>query len=195
MKRNLQSNFEIIQLYLEKEPAAVIKVGILPFVQENMPSGESLKIMVMKPHAEKEILGSPKFQIAKGTRRINISGRWCDMRADDLLYADESFHEPLIETALREGREEIGLRPNNIKCLYDLGGFTFVSASKGTKKLMHLYAAEIIDTRNFGKFEETTSETRWMTAAEFDEKGREDHATIVNAAVGRLSNYKSAERS
>lgn len=189
MKRKLQPNFDIIRLYPEAEPPPVIKVGILPFISKEGTPGQATEIMVMKPHAEKEIFGAPKFQIAKGTRRINISGRWCDMRADDLLYADESFHEPLIETALREGREEIGLRPHNIRQLYDLGGFTFISASKGNKKLMHLYAAEIIDPKNFGKFEETTSEASWMTAAEFNTKGREDHAAIVNEAVERLSKH------
>ncbi len=190
MKKKLQTNFEIIRLYGKNDTAPqVIKVGILPFVKPDRASGGDIKILVMKPFAEKEILGSPKFQIAKGTRRINISGRWCDMRTDDLLYADESFHEPLIETALREGEEEIGLRPENIKILYDMGGFAFVSASKGTRKLMHLFAAEIADINNFGAFEDTTSETGWMTPDEFKTNGREDHTLIVTEVVERLHRH------
>src|SRR5579871_4649876 len=104
MTHKHQVNFEIIRLFGENDSAPqVIKVGILPFIHLE---GGRLSMMVMKPFAEKEVLGTPQFQIAKGTRQINISGSWCDMREDDLRYADESFHEPLIDTALREGHEE-----------------------------------------------------------------------------------------
>lgn len=183
MKNKLQTNFDVIRLYGENNSSPqVIKVGILPFIKHE----SGLNFMVMKPFAENEILGKPQFQIAKGTRRINISGHWCDMRVDDLLYADESFHESLINTALREGNEEIGLKPENIKTLFDLGGFTFISASKGIKKPMHLFAAEIIDVTNFSPFEATTSETCWFTKSEFAEKGRADHVLIIKDVVKRL---------
>jgi hypothetical protein len=114
------------------------------------------------------------------------------MREDDLRYADESFHEPLITTALREGSEEIGLRPGNIKKLFDMGGFTFISASRGIKKPVHLFAAEIIDQNDFARFEATTSETRWLTQEEFAQEGRADHILIINEALGRLSAYINA---
>lgn len=182
----LQTNFNIIRLYGENNAAPqVIKVGILPFTRAD----GALKIMVMKPFAEKEILGIPQFQIAKGTRRINISGSWCDMRLDDLLYADESFHEPIMETALREGNEEIGLKTANIKTLFDMGGFTFVSASRGTKKPLHMFAAEVIDKNDFSHFEATTSETRWLTPEEFAGEGRQDHVIIMHEVVERLIQY------
>jgi 8-oxo-dGTP pyrophosphatase MutT (NUDIX family) len=185
MMHKHQLNFEVVPLYNKNISAPpVIKVGILPFIRE-----DSLKTMTMKPLAEKEVLGIPQFQIAKGTRQINISGSWCDMREDDLRYADESFHEPLIATALREGSEEIGLKSKNIKVLYDMGGFTFTSASRGIKKPMHLFAAEIINQKDFGHFEATTSETRWFTREEFAREGRADHIVIMNEALKRLSEY------
>lgn len=185
MAQKHQAKFEVVRLYGENESAPqVIKVGVLPFMYlaDGRPS-----VMVMKPFAEKEVLGMPQFQIAKGTRQINISGGWCDMREDDLRYADESFHEPLINTALREGHEEIGLQSANIRTLYDMGGFTFVSASRGIKKLMHLFAAEIIDRNDFSGFEATTSETRWVTQEEFAGMGRPDHIAILNEVIKRLT--------
>ncbi|HEU5047761.1 MAG TPA: NUDIX hydrolase [Rickettsiales bacterium] len=183
MKNKLQANFEIIRLYDEGVlPPQVIKVGILPFVRQP----EGIKIMAMKPLAENEVLGKPQFQIAKGTRRINISGEWCDMRLDDLHYADESFHETLLATALREGNEEIGLKQENIRSMFDLGGFTFISASKGIQKPMHLFAAEIIDTENFGHYEATTDEVRWFTEEEFVHHGRPDHVAIIRQVMQRL---------
>jgi hypothetical protein len=188
-------NFNIVPLYDNSSAVPqVIKVGILPFTGlQGAGLQEDFKILVMKPFAEKEILGTPQFQIAKGTRRINISGSWCDMRLDDLHYADESFHEPLIDTALREGNEEIGLRAHNIKTLFDLGGFTFISASRGTQKLMHMFAADILNRDDFGMFESTTSETRWMTPEEFEHQGRPDHVLILREVVRRFKTY-STER-
>lgn len=183
MKNKLQTNFEIIRLHeAGSAPPPVIKVGILPFIK----SVGGIKIMAMKPLAENEVLGKPQFQIAKGTRRINISGEWCDMRMDDLQYADESFHETLVATALREGNEEIGLKPENIHALFDLGGFTFISASKGVQKPMHLFAAQIIDTNNFGHYEATTAEVRWFTEEEFVHHGRPDHVAILRQVMQRL---------
>lgn len=192
MNKKFQTNFDIVPLYGENNLLPqVIKVGILPFIREkNTP--DSMKILVMKPSSENELLGVPKFQIAKGTRRINMCGSWCDMREDDLRYADESFHEPLIATALREGSEEIGLKPKNIRILFDMGGFTFISASKGTKKQMHLFVADIIDAKNFGRFESTTSETHWFTPKDFMTEGRPDHAAIIGEVVARLNAYSSA---
>ena len=177
-------HFEIIKPDLDYTyDHKVIKVGILPFIKlENT----GFHIMVMKPFAEKEILGNPDFQIAKGTRRINVSGGWCDMREDDLIYADASFHEPLIETALREGNEEIGLKSHNIKKLYDCGVFSFISASKGIRKPLYMFAAEISDSHDFEGFEATTAETQWFSVKEFESHGRKDHIEIVNSMFGKL---------
>jgi len=171
------------QLFSEHEVIPkVIKVGILPF----MVTHNQIEILFMRPKAEREALGLPQFQIAKGTRRINISGQWCDMREDDLVYADESFHESLLDTAIREGHEEIGLRAENIVRLFDLGVFYFISASRGTKKPLHLFAAEIKEKHDFARFEESTSETGWLTPEAFVEQGRADHVAILQEAMQKL---------
>lgn len=144
------------------------------------------QMLFMKPCREAKHLGAPAFQIAKGTRRINVSGSWCDMREDDLRFADASFHEALLATALREGREEIGLLPENISRLYDMGEFTFISASRGHPKPIHMFAAEVIDKQNFCAFESTTSEIAWLSYEQFLAAGRADHQPIVREILIRL---------
>lgn len=191
MINKVRPNFEVIKSLEGGDfDRKVIKVGILPFIKDNSSEdSDNLRMLFMKPLAENEILGSPDFQIAKGTRRINISGDWCDMREDDLIFADESFHETLIETALREGNEEIGLKADNILRLFDFGVFSFISASKGMRKPLHIFAAEMIDSNNFASFEATTSETGWFSAAAFEHKGRKDHVVIVKEVVSRLRHH------
>ena len=181
----MKNKTQIIRLYdANKTVKQVIKVGIVPFIIND----GKIQIMAMKPIAENEKLGKPQFQIAKGTRRININGNWCDMRADDLKFADESFYESLLDTALREGQEEIGLKPKNIKKIYDLGDFVFISASKGTKSPLHLFAAEIIDINDFSEFEESTEETKWLSPEEFTQLSRSDHSLIMNEIIEMLEN-------
>jgi hypothetical protein len=183
MSSKFQINFDIIPLMGEnKLDTPVTKVGILPF----MWIEQNLHILVMKPSAEAAYLGDPAFQIAKGTRRLHINDNWCDMREDDLRYADESFHESLLGTALREGEEEVGLKATNIARLFDLGKFTFISASRKQVKPLHMFAAEITDRQDFIAFEATTAETRWMTPEEFANAGRQDHCLISKEITDRL---------
>jgi len=182
MNDKFQTNFKVTQLYdKNKLVPQVTKIGILPFIAD-----KPFRIMVMKPRTEAKHLGPPAFQIAKGTRRININENWCDMREEDLRYADESFYETLIQTALREGEEEVGLKASNIKQLFDMGSFTFVSASRGIVKPLHMFAAEIIHADDFASYEATTSEVRWMTMPEFKPIGRPDHTSIVEEILARL---------
>jgi hypothetical protein len=185
MADKFQPNFEVIRLYDEKAPPPhVTKVGILPF----LPAAGELpwRVMAMKPRGDAKHLGAPSFQLAKGTRRLFINERWCDMREDDLRYADPSFWEPLIDTALREGREEIGLKPSNIARLYDMGGFTFISATRNIKKPLHMFAAHIRDEGDFSAFERTTQEARWLTLTELSTLGRSDHVAIIGDVLARL---------
>ncbi len=142
--------------------------------------------MVMKPRAEAKHLGEPSFQLAKGTRQIYINEHWCDMRDDDLRHADASFFEPLVQTALREGREEVGLKTSNIKRIFDMGGFVFTSVSKGIKRPLHMFAAEIMNEEDFDPFEPSTAQARWMTQGEFAKWGRADHAKILDEILKPL---------
>jgi len=187
MRDNFQANLNVVRLYDQNNlPPEVTKVGILPFAV--VPGSKKWEFMVMKPREEAKHLGAPMFQLAKGTRRIHINDRWCDMREDDLRYADTSFFEPAADTALREGHEEIGLKQSNIKRMFDMGNFVFTSASKGVEKPLRMFAAEIIDRNDFDPHESSTSEVRWITQDEFEALGRPDHARTLIEIAARLKN-------
>lgn len=183
-----KSNYPQIILLREAktELQQVTKVGIIPFIP-HVQEGQ-WKFMLMKPHAELGHPGAlPEFQIAKGTRRINMGDGWCDMRDDDLLNADPVFYENLIETALREGEEEIGLRRSNVTKLFDVGVFFFVSAKRGIRKPLHVFAAEIKEPGNFGTFESKTALTTWMKPDEFGGSARADHVSILQVVHENLT--------
>lgn len=162
----------------KKEIEQVTKVGIIPFIPHEEDALWQYKLM--KPHAEPGHPGNaPEFQIAKGTRRINMGGGWCDMRDDDLLNADPVFYENLVDTALREGREEIGLKRSNVRRMYDIGVFSITSARKRIQKRVHVFAAYMISADDFGDFESKTAQTEWMTMARIEAEGREDNIPIL----------------
>lgn len=169
----------------KKEPEQVTKVGIIPFIPHRDEA--QWRFMLMKPHAELGHPGAaPEFQIAKGTRRINMGDGWCDMRDDDLINADPVFYENLIETALREGEEEIGLKRSNILRLFDIDVFSITSARRGIRKPLHVFAAEIKEPKNFGTFESKTAEAVWMMPMQLATDVRADHVQILKETLARL---------
>lgn len=182
---------KLILLRDEKnEPEQVTKVGIVPFIPHEDEG--KWRFMLMKPIPEIGHPGeAPEFQIAKGTRRINMGNGWCDMRDDDLINADPVFYENLIDTALREGHEEIGLKRSNVRILFDIGVFSMISARRNIKKPMHVFAAEIDDHSNFGDFEPKTAEVMWMTMDEFAASGRKDHVSILKEMLAKLTRAKA----
>jgi 8-oxo-dGTP pyrophosphatase MutT (NUDIX family) len=160
------------------------KAGILPFLPA--PSTENWRFLFMKPVAARPGKGEPLFQLAKGTRMHLLNGKWQDIR--DPAFVGAKL-EPLQETALREGVEELGLdRAAVITCI-ELGEVGFTSVRTGEKKAMWLFAAEL-DNENAllpeSSIAPTTAARAWMTLSEFTSKGREDHVAILRQAVSAL---------
>lgn len=167
------------------------KAGLLPFLPAARP--EDFRFCVMRPQGVFPSLGRPPLQICKGTRmRLVRKGSrqvWEDMRgtaAGEVLAV-----ESLAETALREGEEEIGLNPEAIRKLFDLGTAGFVSATSGQKKAMRLFAAELALSEALppGRLPPSTEEITWCTPAEFALTGREDHRPLLVQAAQRLCEY------
>lgn len=109
------------------------------------------------------------------------------MRDDDLINADPVFYENLVETALREGEEEIGLKRRNILRLYDLGIYSITSARRQTQKPLHVFAAEIKEAHDFGTFESKTAEAVWMRPEQMVNGIRPDHSLILRGVIDRLN--------
>jgi len=182
-------SYDMIQAYLQQRTVVslsgadsalptdgFLKIGLLPFIRR-----AGLSYYVMKPKASHEELASPEFQICKGTRMRCDGGVWRDMKEGEALQPDTKI-EALIETALREGREELGINLSNIICLFEIGAYNFTSASTGCSKQMWMFAAEVIDASDFLPAEEvaeTTAQRGWVRAEEFASIGRFDHKPIL----------------
>jgi 8-oxo-dGTP diphosphatase len=87
--------------------------------------------------------------------------------------------ETVKECAFREACEELGLFMPNITEEYELGEFANIG----------VWIAKIEDKNLFGEPHWETGDTKWMTAEQFEEEGRDLHKPIVKAAV-RLINRK-----
>jgi len=162
-------------------PDRFLKAALVPFIRR-----AGLDYYFMKPRAAREELGAPEFQICKGTRMHYINGiGWRDMK-EELSPTDnaepEDFRETMLESALREGREELGIDFQNIVGIFDMGAHSFTSASTGKTKQMWVFAAEVIDANDFLPAQEiadTTAQREWFSADEFSKIGRADHKPVI----------------
>jgi hypothetical protein len=155
---------------------AYTKAGVVPFLRN------PYRYYLMKPVAKNPELGLPKFQLCKGTRMVKSGNTWKDMRDG----REAGVKETLAQTALREGIEELGINILNINELYDVGPYGFSSATTGKSKAMWLFAAEMASEDMPGEVALTTAECAWLTAAEFEVAGREDHRYILSDIEKKL---------
>src|SRR5690606_24911303 len=111
----LWNNIPVTLLHDGQVDTQVTRAGVLPF----FVAGELPELLFMSP-VHKPGRTPPMPQIAKGGRLMKVGGQWVDM--DDRNSKVEGAElEPCIEAAMREGEEELGLLPENIVRLYDIG--------------------------------------------------------------------------
>ena len=149
-----------------------------------------------KPVAAHDDLAPPEFQICKGTRRVkngasDADGKWRDIKKDDYPIGDDIIAEEWVQTAIREGEEEIGLIKDNIEDMLYFGVADYKSQRTEKTKYMHVFACEVIDKNNFAQpdlVEGKTAERKWCDIDWFSKYGRKDHINIisvVNSCLGR----------
>jgi 8-oxo-dGTP pyrophosphatase MutT (NUDIX family) len=94
--------------------------------------------------------------------------------------------EGVLDAALREGEEELGLKRRNIRkgSIRDLADERVVLHS-GTYDLT-LFSCEIIDRYDFNKWCDETEYVIWMTLEDFRDEGRRDHVKYVEALEAEL---------
>lgn len=157
------------------------KAGIVPFMRD------PYRYYLMKPAARHQDLSPPEFQLCKGTRMHRLpDGNWRDMHTGE---ARGHHQETLVQTALREGIEELGIRLENIQLLFELGSYDFASARTGKSKQMWLFAAEMLSEDDFlppHQIEASTAHRGWHSAHEFAVAGRADHKYILPDIETRL---------
>lgn len=92
--------------------------------------------------------------------------------------------EGVLDTAIREAEEELGLKRSNIRKVRDLADERVVLHS-GTYDLT-LFSCEVIDRYDFGKWCDETEYILWMTLDEFREHGRKDHVKYVEQLEAKV---------
>lgn len=134
----------------------IFRAGIIPFI---IDADEKIRFMFMKPSDPH--YGGPDWQIAKG----RVEGE------DDNL-----------STALREGAEELGLKEDNIVCVYELGNYLGRT---------NIYVCHVKDKSDFTPFHFETGDVIWLTRSEFDTVGRDLHRHIVKDAEIFVKNLRN----
>lgn len=123
-------------------------------------SDDTIEMLVMKPADSTR--GGDKFQIAKG----KIEGK-----------------ETPLQTALREGEEELGLLDFNIKQMFYEGI---------TLGRTHFFIALVRDKEMFSvPFPEETAETKWLTKEQFEMIGRNIHRPLITRAEVVIQQWKN----
>lgn len=117
------------------------------------------KVLVCR--SSNPLFGGPYFALCKGN-------------------VDEG--ESVMDAAIREAEEEVGLRVSNLAGpVKHLGNFQTFGY------LLSVYFAEVSDPEAFNPPCWEIAETKWMTWDEFTAVGREQHRPIINAFFQQLS--------
>ena len=140
----------------------VEKAGIIPYRHD----GNELRMMFMISSDPK--YGGPLPQISKG-------------------HVDPT-DESSMDTAIREGREELGLKLENTRYERHSVFNVMKGVIKGEKEsTFALYAVEVKDEFNFDQPHFETASTVWMTARQFMANGREEHKELVRMAFVKIA--------
>jgi len=137
------------------------RAGMIPFVIEN----NEIYFLFMKP--SDPAYGGDKFQIAKGGIEAN---------------------ETPEKAAIREGKEELGVKLNNVEKVYRMF-ITKVSGMLATYD-MHIYTAKL-KNRNLDKHDFETGEVKWLTVDEFKRIGKNSNKLIIEKVYEMLTNEMS----
>lgn len=128
------------------------RAGLIPYMRVD---GELQYLMMVSSDPK---FGGPKPMISKG--KIEAG-------------------ETVLEAAIREGEEELGLKRRNIRegSIQPLADERVVLHS-GAYALT-LFSCEIVDRYDFGKWCDETEYITWMTLQQIREDGRKDHVKYV----------------
>lgn len=131
----------------------IYRSGIIPFFV-NIEGTKTFLFML--PSDPK--YGGDKFQISKGKREEN---------------------ETALQTALREGKEEVGLREENIEWVEEVGVFLGRTT---------VFVAKVKNQNDFDQPCFETGDTKWMTLLQFRQSGRGLHVPVVEAVAEYIKN-------
>lgn len=90
--------------------------------------------------------------------------------------------------AVREGREELGLRRDNMATQPWLGWSGEISGQEESYKF-EVYAVLMKDEDAFDTPGKETAHTVWLTRSEFTTKGRKSHGQIMDRILDKIEAY------
>jgi 8-oxo-dGTP pyrophosphatase MutT (NUDIX family) len=125
----------------------VYRAGLIPFYINN---NDVIEMKFMVPTDQKYGGSDPQF--AKGRIEKNEN------------------HE---ESAIREAKEELGLKEDNVEWIYYLGQFLGRT---------HIHICEVKSKNDFDEPHYETESTHWMTLEDFMTGGRELHRPVIREA-------------
>lgn len=135
------------------------RAGLIPFMRDE--SGDPIFLMMVSSNAK---FGGPRPMLSKGK-------------------IEEG--ESALECAVREAEEELGLVQLNMVSAPAFLAEERVVLRSGAYHLT-VYAVEIRDRWDFGKWCDETEYTEWHTLESFEEKGRKDHVKYVQQLAAEL---------
>lgn len=92
--------------------------------------------------------------------------------------------ESAQQTAIREGEEELGLKPTNIKSI--TLGWSGNTQGMLDSHAMVVYIAEVVNPRNFGKPHYETGWAGWLPAQEALNKCRTSQKHILQQIINKI---------
>lgn len=94
--------------------------------------------------------------------------------------------EGVLDAAIREAEEELGLKRRNIRhgTIIDVADERVVLHSGAY--YLTLFACEVMDKYDFGKWCDETEYILWMTLDEFRDSGRRDHVKYVELLEAKI---------
>jgi 8-oxo-dGTP pyrophosphatase MutT (NUDIX family)/predicted nucleic acid-binding Zn ribbon protein len=136
------------------------KAGFLPYHRDASGQVRFLFVLSSDPAC-----GGDRFMVAKGN-------------------VDKG--ETTMQAGLREGKEECGVRQNNlIPGTVKLGWRDYITDMLETTALS-IFMGEVKDPNAFDTPDYEIAETKWMTPEEFYQTGRKSHIPIVRGCVSKL---------
>lgn len=142
-----------------QEDVSIKKAGIIPFITTE--NGIEMMFMVSSDPA----YGGADPMIAKG-------------------HIDQG--EDVLQAAVREGEEELGLRQSNMKSAPFVVKDETIRGMTSTY-LMRIYAVEVKSKTDFDTPHYETERVEWMTLDEYRQSGRRSQLGFVEALIAKIS--------
>jgi ADP-ribose pyrophosphatase YjhB (NUDIX family) len=168
--------------YQPQTAEEITKCGMLPYRYNAEGEREYLLVSPKPKHNSEEVL---PFAIARGTRQVLVkhgaTASWHDMGRNVPEGSEVIQTEPIVEAAIREGEEELGVTQDMIARLSDYGVVSYKEYG------IHLFAARLNDDA-IPQTPEDARAARWFSATTIaDPQERQRHnisdryAELVNA--------------